>query len=213
MQLASSEISLLLSASHFVLFSLVPSSVVYCHKPPNTFLSWMLVIMSACYYLLLNLLGEAKLLVLSPQLLLIFPVHLLFSPTQDSQSWSSLISFPALPVVSFVLNHFHLQTGVLFLTFKILCSASATTFFYAVFWHLFSREWGGEVFLEPVFGLKICAVMPSLLSLKVEPLILCILASFTLYTLCLQFLYCLQLTFLLSLPQTALVTVRWSPPC
>lgn len=71
-QLASSEIPLLLSVSHFVLLSLVHSAIVYCHKPPNSFPLWILVIMSASYYLLLSLLREAKILVLSPQLLLVF---------------------------------------------------------------------------------------------------------------------------------------------
>lgn len=172
----------------------------------------MLVITSACSYLLLNLLREAKLLVLSPQLLLIFSCPSPFLTYSGFPVLEFFDLFSCLTSVFLCIEHFHLQTGVLFLTFKILCSASATTFFYAVFWYLFSRERVGKCSWSQCLD-KICAVMPSLLSLKVEPLVLCILACFTLYTLCLQFLYCLQLTFLLSPPQTALVTLRCSPPC
>lgn len=100
MELASSGIPLLLSASHFVLFSLVHSAVVYCHKPPNTFPSWILVFMSASYYLLLSLLREAKLLVLSPQLLLFLPIpffHLLRIPSLGVL-WSLFLCYQCFPL-------------------------------------------------------------------------------------------------------------------
>lgn len=106
MRLASSETPALLSASHFVLFPLVHSAVVHCHKA--LMLSsrgcWSSRLPAPTYCLIFC--GRRSSLFSVLSFFLSFLVRLLFSPTQDSQSWSSLISFPALPVFSFVLNIF-----------------------------------------------------------------------------------------------------------